>query len=76
MGYHVSEHPEFGGVKPVHSDKSYHYTGRAIDVNWYPSQEEPAKLDELHAWIKANVPVYKELLWRTTGHHDHLHLAI
>jgi Peptidase M15 len=76
MGYHVSEHPQFGGVKPVHSTNSYHYAGRAIDVNWYPNQDEPGKLDALHAWIKANVVGYKELLWRTTGHFDHLHLAI
>jgi hypothetical protein len=76
MGYHVSEHPQFGGVKPVHSTNSYHYAGRAIDVNWYPKEDEPAKLDALHAWIKANVVAYKELLWRTTNHFDHLHLAI
>jgi uncharacterized protein YcbK (DUF882 family) len=76
MGYHVSEHSQFGGVKPVHSTRSYHYLDRAIDVNWYPKDAEGAKLDALHAWIKANVPSYKELLWRTTGHYDHLHLAI
>lgn len=76
MGYHVSEHPQFGGVRPVHSRNSYHYVGRAIDVNWYPAADEPAKLDQLYAWIRANVPAYKELLWRTTAHYDHLHLAI
>jgi hypothetical protein len=76
MGYHVSEHPQFGGVNPVHSPKSYHYKGRAIDVNWYPSRDEPAMLDRLHDWIKANVHPYRELLWRTKGHYDHLHLAI
>lgn len=76
MGYHVSEHPQFGGVNPVHTQKSYHYRGRAIDVNWYPSTDEPAMLDRLHDWIKANVGTYRELLWRTKGHYDHLHLAL
>jgi hypothetical protein len=76
MGYSVSEHPRFGGVNPVHTRKSYHYAGRAIDVNWYPARDEPAKLDRLRDWIKANVPDYRELLWRTKGHDDHLHLAI
>jgi hypothetical protein len=76
MGYSVSEHPQFGGVAPVHSRNSYHYAGRAIDVNWYPPKAEPDKLDELETWIKANVRGYKELLWRTKGHYDHLHLAI
>jgi hypothetical protein len=76
MGYHVSEHPEFGGVNPVHSPKSYHYRGRAIDVNWYPASEEPAMLDRLHQWIRANVRGYRELLWRVKDHFDHLHLAI
>jgi hypothetical protein len=76
MGYHVSEHPQFGGVNPVHSPRSYHYAGRAIDVNWYPARDEPARLDRLRDWIRANVRGYRELLWRTAGHHDHLHLAI
>jgi hypothetical protein len=76
MGYHVSEHPQFGGVNPVHTQNSYHYRGRAIDVNWYPSTEEPAMLDRLYDWIRANVRGYRELLWRAKGHYDHLHLAI
>jgi hypothetical protein len=76
MGYSVTEHPQFGGVAPVHSRNSYHYAGRAIDVNWYPPKAEPDKLDALQGWIKANVRGYKELFWRTEGHDDHLHLAI
>jgi hypothetical protein len=35
MGYQVGEHPAFGGVTPgAHVAGSYHYRGRAIDVNW------------------------------------------
>lgn len=78
MGYSVGEHPAFGGVAPVHTDGSYHYRNRAIDVNWYPAGQEPAKLDTLQGWIRSNVDADKisELLWRTTGHYDHLHLAM
>jgi hypothetical protein len=76
MGYTVSEHPQFGGVHPVHTSNSYHYSGRAIDVNWYPAAEEPGRLDQLYDWIRANVPAIRELLWRRPGHYDHLHLAI
>jgi hypothetical protein len=76
-GYRVSEHPRFGGVNPmVHSPRSYHKMGRAIDVNWSPPKDEPAMLDRLYDWIKANVRTYRELLWQTKGHYDHLHLAI
>ena len=34
MGWLVGEHPAFGGVDAVHTHGSYHYSGRAIDVNW------------------------------------------
>lgn len=34
MGFDVAENPHFGGVHPVHTAGSYHYSGRAIDVNW------------------------------------------
>ncbi len=76
MGYRVGEHPAFGGVAPVHTKNSYHYRGRAIDVNWYPAAQEPAKLDYLAGWIRQNVRPITELLWRTAGHFNHLHLAM
>lgn len=76
MGYRVGEHPAFGGVSPVHVDGSYHYRGRAIDVNWDPASEEPARLDWLKNWIHENVHPVAELLWRVSGHYDHLHLAM
>lgn len=34
MGFEVAENPHFGGVHPVHTAGSYHYSGRAIDFNW------------------------------------------
>jgi hypothetical protein len=76
MGYHVGEHPAFGGVAPVHVPNSYHYRGRALDVNYYPASKEPTKLDQLHSWLRKNVPGLKELIWRAPGHFNHLHLAL
>jgi TP901 family phage tail tape measure protein len=47
MGWIVGEHPAFGGVAPVHTDGSYHYSGRAIDVNWPTPADEAAKIRAL-----------------------------
>jgi hypothetical protein len=33
LGYSVTEHPAFGGVHGGHAKNSFHYRGRAIDVN-------------------------------------------
>jgi hypothetical protein len=38
MGLHVGEHPKFGGVDPVHTSGSYHYSNRAIDVSGDPAK--------------------------------------
>jgi tape measure domain-containing protein len=74
MGFQVGEHPAFGGVSPVHVPGSYHYQGRALDIN-YPGSAEPAKLDWLYSRLRS-MPGVKELLWRTAGHFDHLHVAM
>lgn len=76
FGVRISEHPAFGGVDPVHTRNSYHYKGRAIDVNYYPASREPGVLDAVAAWIRGNVDPVTELLWRTKGHYNHLHLAM
>ena len=34
LGFNVGENPKFGGVAPVHTDNSYHYKGKALDVNY------------------------------------------
>lgn len=76
MGFHVSEHPAFGGILGRHSQTGYHYRGRAIDVNWRGSGPEAPMLDMLSSWIRQNVSPLTELLWRTKDHFDHLHLAM
>ena len=34
LGFDVGENPAFGGVAPVHTDNSWHYKGKALDVNY------------------------------------------
>jgi Phage tail lysozyme len=74
MGYAVGENPHFGGVQPVHTDGSYHYSGRALDVNADGAPGgEAAALDKLYA-VLSRIP-HSELLWRVADHYDHLHYA-
>jgi len=76
MGYSVSENPAFGGVNGKHAPGSYHYKGRALDINADGAPGgEAAALDRLYGMLKV-MPGIAELLWRTTGHFDHLHVAM
>jgi hypothetical protein len=79
-GYEVGEHPAFGGVAPVHTDGSYHYSAQAIDVNddsppFGAGGSEFASLDALHKRLQ-NLPGVIELLWQVANHYDHLHVAM
>jgi len=78
MGLQVGMNPHFqygkgflpggGGYIGTHAPGSYHYSGRALDVSG-----SDAQLDAAYARLKGTNP--KELLWRTAGHYDHLHVA-
>lgn len=69
MGLNVAENPAFGsGRVGQHAPGSYHYMGRAIDVTG-----PAALLDQAYTQLQATNPA--ELLWRTAGHWDHLHVA-
>jgi hypothetical protein len=76
LGYEVSEHPAFGGVCDCHSGTD-HYAGKALDVNDY-SGNEMARLDTLDAQLEPlkRAGHVKDVLWRTAGHYDHLHVAV
>lgn len=69
MGLGVGEHPAFGGVAPVHTESSYHYSGQAIDVTGPEST-----LDMAAAALSKN-PNVIELIWRAKGHYNHMHVA-
>jgi hypothetical protein len=43
-GFHVGEHPSYGGVNPVHTRGSWHYDGLAADINWRGAGSERDKL--------------------------------
>ncbi len=88
LGYEVSEHPAFGGVHPVHTAGSDHYSGHAVDVNddappYGHGSSEMASLDWLAPQLD-KLP-HRQIIWRNrdwdtgapiSGHMDHLHLAM
>lgn len=49
-GFRVGQHPQFGGVDPVHEGRA-HYEGRAIDVNFGPSGENDIEKRAFDAYI-------------------------
>jgi hypothetical protein len=88
MGLHVGENPKFGGVHPVHTQTSWHYKGKAVDVSGDPakmrrfarvvSNRYGRNLEELF-WngsgarnIKSGKRVGKGFV---SGHTDHVHVA-
>ncbi|NBR37694.1 MAG: hypothetical protein EBT80_10205, partial [Chitinophagales bacterium] len=53
---------------------SYHNYGEALDISAFNGE---AKLDALYAQLNKNRSKYgiAEILWRTRGHYDHMHIA-
>lgn len=53
-GFDVGEHPAFGGVAPVHTEGSHHYSGNAGDINYRGGgrfKNEAAALDWLERML-------------------------
>jgi phage-related protein len=76
MGFQVSENPAFGGVSPVHAKGSYHYLGRAIDVNWPGGGPvELAHLRSVFAYVRSFHPI-EEMIEAIGGANQHLHVAL
>lgn len=82
-GFRVSGHPAFPPVGQ-HTAGSYHYSGRALDVNWGPGGESPAEKSRLnavgYALMASMGSRLKEIFFPAHdpvgGHQDHLHLAM
>jgi len=73
----VTEHPQFGGVKGRHAPRSYHYSGRAIDIGAW-SWEQPKILSAIAQFNKMKGVKPVELLHaknEPSGHSDHVHVA-
>ena len=86
QGYQAWQHPDFNldsGYTGSGSERTWqrpynssHNHGEALD---FPLSHNTAKqLDELYAYLNTNREKYNisELLWRTEGHQDHLHVAV
>jgi hypothetical protein len=74
LGFHVAEHPAFGGVctNGCHVENSWHYRNGAIDVNFYGGDEKAA-IDAVVGQIAA---LGYHVLWQVEDHYDHLHVDI
>ena len=79
FGLRVREHPQFGGVSPVHSPNSYHHYGEAIDITDY----RPDVIDGV-SWQQRTANLRDRLRGAgpevigpgdMEGHDTHLHLA-
>lgn len=79
LGFQVAEHPDFGGVAPVHAGNSYHGYGEAFDIthqtgDYNTSIEKTRQLKEL---IRS-MNIFKEVIGPGDGnpaHETHLHLG-
>lgn len=75
QGYSVAEHPAFGGVAPVHTKNSAHYSGRAIDVNRGAgtSAREQAYLRQI---IGPAIRAGFKTIFMAPGHFNHAHIQM
>lgn len=75
MGWLISEHPAFGGVRPGHMKGSDHYSGNAIDINWpgESGNNTPGEVRNAPAAIAAIRAAGFNPLWQVAGHYNHLH---
>jgi hypothetical protein len=74
LGFHVAEHPAFGGVctNGCHVENSWHYRNGAIDINFYGGDEKAA----IEAVVGQIAALGYHVLWQVEDHYDHLHVDI
>ncbi len=79
LGFQVAEHPDFGGVAPVHAGNSFHGYGEAFDIthqtgDYDTSIEKTRQLKE----VIRSMNLFKEVIGPGDGdpaHATHLHLG-
>lgn len=72
-GYQVGENPAFGGVNPVHTKNSAHYSGDALDIN-YDGRGQSVETTKLQAVVGLAKAAGLRVIWQTVGHFDHIHV--
>jgi hypothetical protein len=76
-GFQVGEHPAFGGVSPVHTATSWHYKGRAIDVNWPGGGPlELARLTQIYNGLRGDRRILEMMIEDIGKANQHLHIAM
>ena len=79
LGFQVAEHPDFGGVAPVHAGKSFHGYGEAFDITHQTGNREDSieNTRQLKDLIRS-MNLFKEVIGPGDGdpaHETHLHLG-
>ena len=79
LGFQVAEHPDFGGVAPVHAGNSFHGYGEAFDITHQTGNREDSieKTRQLKDLIRS-MNLFKEVIGPGDGdpaHETHLHLG-
>ena len=79
LGFQVAEHPDFGGVAPVHAGNSFHGYGEAFDITHQTGNREDSieKTRQLKELIRS-MNLFKEVIGPGDGdprHETHLHLG-
>lgn len=72
-GYRVSEHPAFGGVEPVHTRNSAHYSKRAFDLNYGPGGTSRQETEAINRILGASRQYGLRYIWQAPGHYNHGH---
>ena len=79
LGFKVAEHPDFGGVAPVHVGNSFHGYGEAFDITHQTGDDDTSieKTRQLKELIRS-MNLFKEVIGPGDGnpaHATHLHLG-
>ena len=79
LKFQVAEHPDFGGVAPVHAGNSFHGYGEAFDITHQTGNREDSieKTRQLKDLIRS-MNLFKEVIGPGDGdprHETHLHLG-